>query len=134
MMTFGQWGSNKYNNMTSPAKGTRTQSPNLLPSSGFESNFQTPSYLTLQSRLSYASIISLIICTPNGVVAIWTVLPSMFTLMVWSPPELASSGGFGNRSKVVTLALSAKLTLTLDSVASGLQYGLWCFRSCKADE
>lgn len=53
---------------------------------GFESNFQTPSYLALQSRLSNASFISLIICGPIVLEAIWTVFPPMFTLMVRSAP------------------------------------------------
>jgi len=48
------------------------------------------------------------------------------------PSDPASSGGFGRCPTVVVLVRSAERTL--DSVAPGLQYGLWCFQSCETNE
>ena len=66
--------------------------------------------------------------------------PGKFTLMLRSPPglnlsEIALCGEFGRDLRRLMADASVLLTgATLDTVASGVQNGLWCFRSCKENK
>ena len=58
--------------------------------------------------------------------------------MVRSPPgwnlsEIASPRGL-DRRRLAEAAPALLATRTLDSVASGLQNGLWCFQSCETNK